>query len=196
MIHWLSEIDHSAFLLFNGLHNGILDFLMLWITNKFTWFPFYLILIVWLIIRYKKQGIVIVLMAVLVIVLSDQVTSSFMKPFFHRLRPCHDPSIMNAVHLVTSCGGAYGFCSSHAANSFGLAMIIFLIVRKDYKWTAYLFIWAAVVAYSRVYVGVHFPGDILTGAFLGCAFALLVYYIYRKLPERWKINHQVSGIIK
>lgn len=189
MIHWLSEIDHALFIFLNGLHNNFLDFLMLWITNKFTWFPFYLVLIAWLIVRYKKQGIVIVLMAVLVIALSDQVTSSFMKPYFHRLRPCHDPGIMNSVHLVTSCGGSFGFCSSHAANSFGLAMIIFLITGKDYKWTKYLFIWAGLVAYSRVYVGVHFPGDILAGAMSGCIFGLLIYYLYRKLPDRWRINH-------
>ena len=188
MIHWLSGIDHSLFLLFNGFHTNILDFLMLWITNKFTWFPFYLALIIWLIVRYKKQGIVIVLMVGLVILLSDQVTSSFMKPFFHRLRPCHDPTIMSSVHLVTSCGGSFGFCSSHAANSFGLTMILFLILGKKYKWTAYLFIWAALVSYSRVYVGVHFPGDVFAGALLGCIFAFLIYILYMKLPERWKID--------
>jgi undecaprenyl-diphosphatase len=189
MIHILSEFDHTLFLFFNGLHNSFWDICMSWITNKFTWFPFYFILIVWLIVRYKTRGIVIILMAALVIVLSDQVTSSFMKPFFHRLRPCHDPTIMNTVHLVASCGGLYGFCSSHAANSFGLVMIIFLIISKDYPWTTYLFFWAGLVSYSRVYVGVHFPGDVAAGALIGCIFALLVYFIYKRLPGRWKINH-------
>ena len=71
-------------------------------------------------------------------------------------------------------------------------MIIFLILGKEHKWTNYLFIWAGLVAYSRVYIGVHFPGDILTGALIGCIFALLIYYIYRKLPDRWKINQATN----
>ncbi len=188
MIHWIVEADKSLFLIINGMHNHVLDFLMYWITNKFTWFPFYLLIIIWLIYRYKVKGLIAVLMIVVVIVMCDQFTSTFMKPFFARLRPCHDPEISALDHMVVSCGGLYGFCSSHAANSFGLAMFLFLLFRKKFPKTAYLFVWAALISYSRVYVGVHFPGDVLTGAFIGVAFAWIVYRIYSRLPEKVRLQ--------
>ncbi len=190
-MHWLVEADKSVFLFFNGLHNHFFDILMAWISNKFTWFPFYAVLIIWLIVKYKLKGLILVLMIVLVIILCDQVTSSFMKPFFARLRPCHDPEIESRVHVVGSCGGLYGFASSHAANAFGLVMFLYLIFRKIIRNTAYLFIWAFMIAYSRVYVGVHFTGDVAAGALTGCLFAFLIYALYLKFPDRHKIEPEV-----
>ncbi len=190
-MHWLVEVDKSVFLFFNGFHNHFFDVLMTWITNKFTWFPFYGLLVIGLIVRYKERGLVLVILAVIVIVLCDQVTTSFMKPFFARLRPCHDPEIQSQVHVVNSCGGLYGFTSSHASNSFGLVMFLYLVFRKIYRWAGYLFIWAALISYSRIYVGVHFTGDVIVGALIGCCFAIFIYFLYGRLPDRFKLNQVV-----
>lgn len=187
MIHWLSEADKAVFLFLNGIHNNFLDILMTWITNKYTWFPLYGLLIVWLAFRFRLKGLGILIFTIIVVALCDQVTSSFMKPFFERLRPCHAPDIRNLTHLVTSCGGLYGFASSHAANSFGMAVFLFLVFKKTYRWFVYFLIWAALVSYSRIYVGVHYPGDVMTGALVGCLFAFLAYIFYRKLPGPFRL---------
>jgi undecaprenyl-diphosphatase len=188
MISWLVDLDKHVFLFLNSFHNRFFDIIMLWSTYTFTWVPLYLLLVVWLIYRFRLKGITIVIMAVLLIVATDQVTSSFMKPFFQRLRPCYDPVISGMIHMVTPCGGQFGFVSSHAANSFGLAMLLFLLFRKSEKWPPYVFFWALLLSYSRIYVGVHYPGDILIGALTGCIIGFLIYYFYLKLPRKLKFN--------
>ena len=117
-----------------------------------------------------------------------------MKPFFERLRPCHNPSIASLVHLVEGCGGKYGFASSHAANAFGLATACWLFLRSWSHYFIWGFLWAVVVSYSRIYMGVHYPLDILVGAFIGVVLAWLVYQSYqrmkpalfRTLPEKYR----------
>lgn len=126
---------------------------------------------------------------ILTIVVADQTASTLLKPTIQRLRPCHVAYLQNKIHLVVeSCGGTYGFASSHAANSFGLAMAIWLVCRaagpvsnryKKYLWC--FFPWAAVVSYSRIYVGVHYPLDVLAGALIGCGAAYLSVWAVQKL---------------
>lgn len=164
------DLDKELLLFFNGFHAAWLDPLVMLATKTIFWLPLYLYL-VYLIIKYKRSDTLFVLLGVaLTITLADQITSGFMKPFFARLRPSQDPSLAGIVHLVDNYkGGLYGFASSHAANTFGTATLIFLLFRARYTWIWTIFIWALLVSYTRIYLGVHYPGDILVGAMVGIA---------------------------
>lgn len=126
------------------------------------------------------------LAVVVLIVLSDQLSVHAFKNVIHRLRPCHNPEIQSIVHLLNGrCGGSYGFVSSHAANVFALAMFLYLFFRaKINRFGIWIFAWAAVVAYSRVYAGVHYPGDIIVGALLGAGIGVTVYKLYEMAAAR------------
>ena len=147
-------------------------------------------MIIWI---FKKDSIFVIASILLVILLSDQFTSSFMKPFFERLRPCHDPEIQHLVHVAKSCGGLYGFASGHAANSFGIAMFVWLIFKSQWKWGWMLFIWALTVAYSRIAIGVHYPGDIVIGGLVGVFFGWVVYYLLNELYFRIKLEPLIKN---
>ncbi|MCP4461135.1 MAG: phosphatase PAP2 family protein [Cytophagales bacterium] len=178
MIEQLKNIDEQLFIWLNGLGHPALDGIMIFLSAKLVWIPLYGLL---LFLLYKHYGIQFwkpLLAVVIVIVIADQTTSGFMKPFFERLRPCRDPLLEGLVINVGKCGGNYGFASSHAANTFGLASIFFfLTLNKKYFW---LFAWAGLVSYSRVYLGVHFPGDILVGGIIGLGAGWLVAHIMHR----------------
>ena len=111
--------------------------------------------------------------------MTDQFTSGLMKPFFERLRPSHEPALEGMVHMVSGySGGKYGFASSHAANTFGIAMFLSCLLKVEKPWINWLFLWAALVSYTRIYLGVHYPGDIIVGALIGVAFGWLVFKLY------------------
>lgn len=127
----------------------------------------------------------ILLFILVLITLSDQVSVHAFKNVFERLRPCHTPDLLLVVHTVEKCGGQFGFVSSHAANSFALAFFISGLLRKSYKWIPYLmYSWAVLTIYSRVYLGVHFPGDVLGGAILGMILGWLVLKGFRILDRK------------
>ena len=132
------------------------------------------------------DSIVWTLLAVtLVFVLCDQISSSFFKEFFERLRPSHEPSLEGIVRLVNGKkGGRFGFVSSHAANSFGLAMFTALLFKKWY-YSVLIFLWASVNSYSRIYLGLHYPGDILGGLILGILCGFFVYWMYKRFSFRY-----------
>jgi undecaprenyl-diphosphatase len=183
-VHSIVSADQELFLWLNGLHTPWLDTVMYWITYKYTWIPLYILLIA-LTVRAEgwKKGGVIIVAVVLAVAAADKVTSGFMKPYFLRLRPCHDPSIQVVMHHVTDCGGMYGFASSHASTGFALAIAWFSLLRRKVPQIVFLFLWAAVYAYSRVYVGVHYPLDILVGALVGLLVGysfVQLYYIFLK----------------
>lgn len=184
----INQLDTQAFLWLNSLHNNYFDPIMLWITARNSWFPMYAVIIGIIIWTQKKEAIGMLLMIILSVVISDQVCSSVLKPLIHRLRPCHEPSIQDLVHLVGSCGGQFGFCSSHAANSFTLITGLSLLFRKQHYGVMYLYLWAIIVSYSRIYVGVHYPLDVLAGAGVGVLSSLLCHkvYLYYFLKE----NHE------
>lgn len=186
MIESLIELDKSLFFFFNGLHADWLDPIMYWISDKKIWIPFYLILAGWLIKKYKIKSIAYLLGIGIAITITDQMISGFMKGFFERYRPSRDPELDGLVHTVNDYrGGKYGFASSHSGNAFALAMFIYLSFR-EYKWIWLMFIWATVVAYSRVYLGVHYPGDILVGGIIGLLAAMGIYAIIQKvIPKIW-----------
>ncbi|HYF70286.1 MAG TPA: phosphatase PAP2 family protein [Ohtaekwangia sp.] len=172
----LLEIDKDLFLYLNGLHAEWLDYPIFILTNTVAWVPLYVLLLYLIIKEHKKQSWIFFVGIAITIVLSDQVTSSLMKPYFERLRPSREPELQGLVHTVQNyIGGRYGFASSHAANTFGTATFIFMLLRKTYWWIILIFLWALFVSYTRIYLGVHYPGDILAGACVGACFGFLFY---------------------
>ena len=178
---YISKLDTELFLFLNGLHVDWLDPVMTFISGKITWTPFYLVILYLVIKNYKKQSILIIIGIVFLILCSDQISSSVFKPIFERPRPCHNEAIKDFVYLPNGhCGGAYGFISSHACNTFALAVFITNIMKKYYSKIGYvMYIWASLVAYSRIYMGVHYPGDVIVGAAVGMIVGFVVWRIYR-----------------
>ena len=193
MIELLKNFDTQLFLFLNGLHNPFCDHLMYWISTKLIWIPFYLLILYYLIVKFRKETILILLFIAILITLSDQISTTVFKEMFHRFRPSHEPSIKDLVHIVNEkYGGDFGFVSSHAANTFALAMFLVLLIGKNHRsFTPVLIIWACVVSYSRIYLGLHYPGDILGGAILGALLAFLVFGLYKYLlkikDKGWKL---------
>ena len=174
------NFDTDLFLFLNGLHADWLDPVMTFISGKLTWTPFYLILLYLVIKNYKKQSVLIILGIILLIVCSDQVSSGIFKPLFERPRPCHNEAIKDLVYLPDGhCGGAYGFISSHACNVFALAVFMTNILKRYYRKIGWvMFVWAPLVAYSRIYMGVHYPGDVIVGAAVGAIIGWLMFKVY------------------
>ena len=168
-MYMLNNLDHQLFLFLNGLHVGWLDPVMAFISSEMGWLPFYVVLVYLVFKKYQWKGLWIILGIAVLITCSDQLSAHVFKPVFQRLRPCHDPLIQDLVYLPYGhCGGQYGFVSSHAANTFALASLIFMTMRQHYKKIGWLmFSWATLVSYSRIYMGVHFPGDVICGAAVG-----------------------------
>lgn len=179
MIEAIDDIDKAFFLFLNELHQDWLDTPMKYITSTPAWIPLYVLIAVFLFWKFKKYAIVALLGIALSITFADRFTSGFMKPFFARPRPCYDVEISTQVYNYLGCGGQYGFASSHAANTFALATFLFLTFRhrKEKKQVAWvMFAWAGLVSYSRIYVGVHYPIDIIVGGLVG---AFGAYWIVR-----------------
>lgn len=164
----LIEWDKALLIYLNGLHAPWLDSIMLLMTHALFWTPLYLFLIFLLFRTFKNQAWFLLIGVALTVLLSDQITSELMKPFFARLRPIHDPTMAGLLHQVGGyTAGLYGFSSGHAANTFGVALFFWVTFRAKYRWMALLFVWAGLMTYTRIYLGVHFPADILAGIVLG-----------------------------
>ena len=167
MIETINYWDEKAFLWLNSFYLEALDPVALQLTQTITWIPLY-VLLLYLIYRIDPKNTLWILGGVmLTILLADQVSSGLMKPYFERLRPCHDPRWEGMMHVYGRCGGLYGFVSSHAANTFGLATFLTLKLGKKQKAIAWLFLYALVVSYTRIYLGVHYPLDLFFGALVG-----------------------------
>src|SRR6478736_4351745 len=160
---------------------------MLQLKKTQFWIPLYLFLIYLIFKNFSTRGWLILAGATLSILLADQITSTLMKPFFARLRPSQEPSLQGIVHLVNDYkGGLYGFASSHAANTFATALFVWLLFRKKYKWIVFVFAWAILMTYTRIYLGVHYPGDILVGGIVGLLSGWAGFCFYQFLDRRVK----------
>ena len=171
----LNDLDTRLFLALNHLNVPWFDPVMVFFTERDSWIPFYGLLVGWLLYRFGWQrGGITVLVLAIAVAASDQTASALLKPLTHRLRPCHEPALASYIHLALPCGGQFGFASSHAANSFALATGLWLLLGKQCGWLRWLFLWAALLAYSRIYVGAHYPLDVLAGAGIGAFWASVV----------------------
>ncbi|MDD3876771.1 MAG: phosphatase PAP2 family protein [Bacteroidales bacterium] len=179
-IESLIAFDKTLFLLINGWHSPFFDMLMFWVSHKFIWIPFYAFLLYLIIKNYKWQSLQILLFIVLLTFLCDQTSVHLFKNVFHRLRPCHNYEFDGLIHLVNNkCGGQFGFISSHACNTFGLASLLYFLLNKKYgKLSFLLFVWAAFVSYSRIYLGVHYPADVFFGGLVGVVIGWIVFMAY------------------
>ena len=179
-MEYLESLDKELFLFLNGMHNAFFDPIMYWLSNILIWVPMYLLIVFLMIRHYKMRGVWMLLCLGVAITLCDQTTSHLLKNLVQRLRPSHEPALAGLIYLSKAGpGGLYGFVSSHAANAFGMATFLFFVLGKQFKLLKYwLLLWAALVSYSRIYNGVHYPADVLFGGLIGCAYGYLMAKAY------------------
>lgn len=183
MLEKLLQLDRQLLISLNNLGSERFDFLWLLITKQAYWIPFFLTIAFFLYkkIGLKNLGIVVLLIALLLSVGNETV--EFFKHTFQRLRPCNDPAVMHLIRIVKP-SSSFSFFSGHAANSASTMVMLFLILRKHYKYSFLILLYPLIFAYSRIYLGVHFPSDILTGylfgTFLGIIFYKFYVYVYKK----------------
>lgn len=173
----LERFDQQLFLFINSSNSPFFDHFMYAISGRLIWVPLYLAILIYLGIKYKRKFLIILIFIILAATLADQ-SSVIVKNIFHRLRPCHEPTIIGIVHLVNGeCGGVYGFVSSHATNCFDVALLSLLFIKKRW-YTISIIFWAGIIGYSRIYLGVHYPGDVICGSFLGAFIGWSMYNLY------------------
>ena len=180
MFEELIQLDKEMFLFLNGLGNSNWDMFWMFATNKLSSIPLYFILLV---LAYKKMGLrktLVVLLTVAILILVTDQLANFFKYGVQRLRPCYDQDVSTIMRLVkNSCGGRFGYFSAHAANSFAVASFFTFLLKSKFKYIGLLlFFWAIIVAYSRIYIGVHFPLDVLTGVIIGLGMGWLFAKLY------------------
>ena len=184
--------DKQAMIFLNNLGNSTFDPFWILVSEKWFWIPLYVIFLYFLYKNFNKKSLFYILLFVaLGITASDQIANIF-KFGFERLRPCHDPSLEGLLREV-KCGGKFGFYSAHSSNSFFVATYLTMLLGKKIKQLPYfLFVWAAIVAYSRVYLGMHFPGDIIIGAIMGILLALFFGTLAKKVIKKSEVTTQDS----
>ena len=188
------EVDHKLFIKINGeWHNSFFDTFLTFSREPQLWIPFYFFLIMFTTINFKKNGWYWVLFLALSVMVSDYISSTFIKYEVQRLRPCQDPSMLaNLRLLVNGCPGNPSFTSSHAVNHFCVSMFVYTTyVKQVSKWWGLIFLWALTISYAQVYVGVHYPLDVICGSIIGCILGYFPARIYNnrlglKYPEMIK----------
>ncbi len=182
VVHWLLDADRWLFHLINStLSYQPIDGLMLLLRQAFTWIPLYLFFLLFFIANCRKYIVPIIMLSVLTFAIADFTSASILKPAIGRIRPCHDVTLTTTVRNIAGCGGIFSMPSSHAANHFALSMFWFLMVSQLLRLRWYwLFGWAFIVGLAQVYVGVHYPADILLGALLGCCIGWFTWSLFKR----------------
>lgn len=172
MLEGLKQLDTELFLAINnGWQNDFMDAVCPWLRQPKTWIPLYIIALYFSWKHFGKNIIWVALGAGLLVLVCDQFSANLVKNAFERLRPCNDPLLKEKVHLLVHCGGGYSFMSAHATNHFGVAVFFSMLFKKAYpKLLPFALLWAACISVSQVYVGVHYPFDVLCGGLTGCVF--------------------------
>lgn len=181
---FISTLDTSLTLAINSCHSPFFDNFFYIYTQTWTWIPAILVLLVWMWRKWGVRSLYVVAGIALCILLSDQISSSLLKPLVARLRPTYNPEIADLIHTVNGYrGGRYGFVSSHAANAATFVTFTALVFRNR-LYTILLSLWAFLTAYSRVYLGVHYVGDVLCGALIGVLVGMGVYFVLKPLLRK------------
>jgi len=189
MIEYLESLDQTLFLELNGHHNATMDIVMWLISTIFPWIVVFLFIFYYAYRKGKLKFLLLILLGIgLCVLLADRISVLAFKQVFLRYRPTHNLEIGDLVHTIISPfsseeyrGGKYGFVSSHAANFFAIATYVYLCFKSYSKLWLLLFLWASLIGYSRIYLGVHYPSDIFGGAILGLGIGFLVYKLLNKI---------------
>ena len=195
MIDLLNSLDSQIYLFFNGMHTPLLDTFMSLFTGRFIWIPLYVTLAAMLVRTFGvKLGGVYLLGIGMAILLTDQTCATVLRPIFERLRPSHpDNPLSEFATLVNGYrGGTYGFPSCHSANSFALATFICCLIRRP-RIRAFILVWALLNSYTRLYLGVHYPGDLLAGGLIGAFFGYVCYRVTTHYNPR-KRDESLAGM--
>lgn len=183
MLEYFLTPDLNIFLFLNGLHSSWADVFFYWVSNRFIWLPFYALLAFFLIRKWRKKSIPIFIALALCIFLTDQ-SCNLIKHSVQRPRPSHEPGLCEQVHLVAKPdgtlyrGGPYSFPSSHAANAMAMALFVIFYLSEKRKWVvASMLLWVLLLSYSRIYLGVHYPSDLMAGWNIGACWATLLWRI-------------------
>ena len=184
MLEKIQELDSHLLVYLNSLGSETYDRFWLIITSQLNWTPVFLLMF-FLIYRKigGKQTLYLLLFIAVLIAFTDQTTNLF-KNTFQRLRPCNNPEINTIIRVVQS-RSSYSFFSGHAANTMAVATFLYLVLKRHFKYLGLLFLWPLIFAYSRIYLGLHYPGDILTGYFFGALFGFVTFKIYQKLKPKY-----------
>ena len=183
IFNFLQALDRQLLLLINRAHTPALDAVMTFASNRLVWFPAYALLIGGLIYVFRRRAWRLLPLLVGAVALADSITSRLFKPFFERPRPCHDAGLAALLHLPDGCGGQFGFLSSHAANSMALAVFLTLVLPGGGRFRAVkilVFGWAVLLSYSRIYLGAHYPSDVLGGALVGALLGGAAARLFRR----------------
>jgi undecaprenyl-diphosphatase len=192
--HRLDGWDKWLFMKLNSQWtNPVFDVVLPFLRNSVFWAPLYIFILVFITVNYGKKGLWWSLIFLCTVAVSDLIGARVLKELFHRARPCQDPAFAVYVRLLLKqCSGSYSFVSNHAANHFGIASFMFFTFRGVFKQWMYLaFLWAFFIAYAQVYVGVHYPLDVLGGAILGVAAGSLSAWVFHKKWGTFNLDKQL-----
>ena len=191
----LDQVDKWLFIKLNSQWtNPVFDFLLPYFRDSVFWAPLYLFILVFMTLNYGKKGLFWSLAFICTLAITEMVGARFFKVYFHRLRRCQDPYFASHVRLLLQgCSGSYSFVSNHAANHFGMATFAVLTFRGVFKkWIYLAFLWAFFIAYAQIYVGVHYPFDVLGGAILGVLAGLLTSWLFHKRWGTFNLDNQLA----
>lgn len=184
MLKELQELDRAVFIYLNGLGNPTFDSFWLFVTKQLYWTPVFLIIFYLIFKKHGwKHGLLILVFIAFLVLVGDQFTN-LIKNIVQRIRPCNNPDLAGTIRILHTTP-TFSFFSGHATNSMATTLFVYLILKKHFRYVFLLFLWPLVFAYSRIYIGVHYPGDILTGYVVGAILGFAFYKLYQKVQQKY-----------